>query len=108
GIYFATSDESLTFSGMGLAAAKALNVPSIRTVRLPMLLCWLGAYINQFRALLMHKPIIFTVDKVREAIAGSWICSSDKAKRELGLKCSTNLADGFRLMGEWYQRQGWL
>ena len=108
GIYFAGSDESLTFSGMGLAAARALNVPAIRTVRLPMLLCWLGAYINQFRALLMHKPIIFTVDKVREALAGSWICSSDKAKAELGLKCSTNLADGFRLTGEWYRRQGWL
>jgi nucleoside-diphosphate-sugar epimerase len=108
GIYFASSDESLTFSGMGLAAAKALNVSTVRTIRLPMLLCWLGAYINQFRATLLRKPIIFTPDKIREALAGSWICSSDKAKAELGLKCTINLADGFKLTGEWYRRQGWL
>jgi nucleoside-diphosphate-sugar epimerase len=108
GIYFVTSEESLTYSGMGRAAAKAMNIATYRTVRLPMFLCWFGAYFNQFRALLMHKPIIFTADKVREAIAGYWICSSDKAKAELGLKCVTNLADGFRLTGEWYRRQGWL
>lgn len=108
GIYFATSEESLTISGMARAAARALNISAFRTVRMPMLLCWLGAYVNQFRAALMRKPIIFTPDKFREALAGYWVCSSDKAKVELGLKCSTNLVDGFRLTGEWYQRQGWL
>ena len=107
GIYFTTSEESLTFSEMGQAAARALNV-SIRTMRLPMILCWVGAYANQFRAALMRKPIIFNPDKVREALAGSWTCSSDKAQVELGWKCTISLADGFRLMGEWYQRHGWL
>jgi len=107
GIYFITSEESLTFCEMGEAAARAMNMP-VRTLRLPMFLCWLGAYVNQFWAALMRKPIIFNPDKVREALAGPWVCSSDKAKVELGWKCTTSLADAFRLMGEWYQRHGWL
>ena len=107
GIYFTSSEESLTYSEMGRAAAKALNV-QVRTVRLPMLIFWLGAYANQFVASLLRRPIVFNPDKVREALAGAWTCSSQKARVELGLECTTSLTDGFRIMGEWYRREGWL
>lgn len=108
GIYFTAMEESIPFSEMGQAAARAMNVPAIRTVRLPVLLCWLAAYANQFRATVLRQPILFTPDKIREAFAGSWTCSSEKARIELGMKCTTGLADGFRVTVDWYRRQGWL
>ena len=108
GIYFTAMEESIAFSEMAQAAARAMNLSAIRTVRLPGLLCWLGAYANQFRATLLHQPILFTPDKIREAFAGSWTCSSEKAKVELGMRCTTGLVDGFRVTVDWYRRQGWL
>jgi nucleoside-diphosphate-sugar epimerase len=108
GIYFTAMDEAATLTEMAQAAASAMNLPAPRTFFVPRPLCWLGAYANQCRGWLLRKPVLLTPDKMREATAGSWICSSHKAKIELGFTCSTLLAEGFRKTADWYLRHGWL
>jgi nucleoside-diphosphate-sugar epimerase len=108
GIYFVAMDERPTLTEMAWAAAAVLNVPSVWTVRLPRFLCRLVAYASQAGAIARGKPALLTPDKMREATAGSWICSAEKARVDLGFTCTIGLAEGFRRTGEWYLRQGWL
>jgi nucleoside-diphosphate-sugar epimerase len=108
GIYFLAIDQYPTLAELGREAAAALGVTSVWTVRLPLPLCWLFAFVAQTIARVRGKPALFIPDKMREATAGSWICSSHKAKTEIGFTCATTLAEGFRLTADWYLRHGWL
>jgi hypothetical protein len=54
------------------------------------------------------KAMSLNLDKVREATAGSWICSPRTAEAELGFKPAAPLEDRFRQTTEWYVKQGWL
>ena len=39
-----------------------------------------GEALSQIR----HQPLVMNLDKVREIAAGSWLCSAEAAKNELG------------------------
>ena len=49
-----------------------------------------------------------TLDKVREMLAGSWICSAEKAVRKLGFSVAAPLPERFQETALWYRRQGWM
>ena len=73
-----------------------------------LILCWLGARINDYRTLLTGRVFWLNSDKIREALAGSWICDASKAKRELGFSCRTDLTTCLRATVRWYHDQDWL
>jgi nucleoside-diphosphate-sugar epimerase len=47
-------------------------------------------------------------DKIADVLAGSWTCSSAKARRELGWSPAKPLADRLRETALWYREAGWL
>jgi hypothetical protein len=47
-------------------------------------------------------------DKIAEALAGSWTCSSVKARTHLGLSPAAGLAERLRETAQWYRQAGWL
>lgn len=108
GTYFVALDEYPTLSEVADLAAHVQGLAIRRTYHVPTFLLWVGCWVNMVRMWILRRPAFLNTDKVREILAGSWICSPLKAKRELGFTCATGLADGFRLTCQWYHQQGWL
>jgi nucleoside-diphosphate-sugar epimerase len=47
-------------------------------------------------------------DKVSDLLAGSWTCSSAKARQQLGWSPAAPLADRLRETAQWYRDARWL
>jgi nucleoside-diphosphate-sugar epimerase len=54
------------------------------------------------------RAALFSFEKAKELIQGSWSCDVGKAKRELGFEPKTPVLEGMRATMEWYRREGWL
>jgi nucleoside-diphosphate-sugar epimerase len=54
------------------------------------------------------RPHYLNLDRARDLTAGHWICSSEKAHRDLGFVCAAPLEDSIRQTADWYREHGWL
>jgi len=107
GIYFAAS-EDMSYVELGRAIARSLGKPLPRSVRLPgwsmRTMGWLGDITSRVR----QRPAWVGSDKVHEILAGSWTCSSAKARQQLGWSPAAPLADRLRETAQWYRDAHWL
>jgi len=58
--------------------------------------------------LVRQPPGWVNSDKMAEALAGSWTCSSAKARTQLGWSPAATLAERLRETAQWYRQAGWL
>ena len=107
GIYFAAA-EDLSHVEFGDAIAHALGRKRARVVHLPE---WAlraiglgGDVVSRIR----HCPGWIGRDKITELLAGSWTCSSAKARRQLGWSPAAPLADRLGETAQWYRDARWL
>jgi nucleoside-diphosphate-sugar epimerase len=108
GVYFATSGEAITYAAFGRMIGAAAGRGRVRVVAQPP---WLGfalAAACQTLAGLAGRAPILNVDKMREAFAGAWHCSGERAERELGFQPSASLAERVQETVDWYHAHGWL
>ena len=68
----------------------------------------LAAALSEQAARLGSRATIFNRDKVRELLAPGWICSTDRAERELGFSATVPLEQGIAETAAWYRAEGWL
>jgi nucleoside-diphosphate-sugar epimerase len=108
GIYFVALDERPTLAEVGRLAADTLHKRLWHTFYVPGPICRFFAQANTLLACLTRRPILLSADKLREGLAGSWLCVADKARQELGFRCRVGLAEGFRRTVDWYKAKGWL
>jgi nucleoside-diphosphate-sugar epimerase len=108
GIYYAADEEMPTFSEVGQLIARGLGRKRVTCIRTPHAAAWVLAAISEGVGKLIRKPMSLNLDKVREAIAGSWICSPASAEAELGFRPAAPLSDRFQQTAEWYAKEGWL
>jgi len=83
GVFFAAA-ETVTYAELGRQIAAALG--RRRVLVLPVaaaVIRWAG-FVGQWAGRLRRRPVYLNADKVREIVAGSWACSADKARRQLG------------------------
>jgi nucleoside-diphosphate-sugar epimerase len=107
GIYCAAA-EDVSYAELGMAIARALGKPRPRIVRLP---GWSMRTIGRFGdviAQIRRRPAWIGRDKIREVLAGSWTCSSAKARQQLGWSPAAPLADRLRETAQWYRDAHWL
>ncbi len=108
GVYFLAAEEAPTHAELGLAIARALGRGSPALVRLPGAALRLLGVGGDLLARTGRRPGWINSDKFREALAGSWVCSSAKARDELGWRPAAPLADCLRETAEWYRLAAWL
>lgn len=77
-----------------------------RRVPLPDLLLDLAGVLTDEVAWLCGRRPIFGRDKAREIKARWWLCSPERAARELGWRARTPLDDGFAETARWYAEAG--
>jgi dihydroflavonol-4-reductase len=107
GIYFAAS-EDVSYVDLGRKIARALGRPLARSQRLPewsmRTIGWLGDVVTR----VAQRPAWIGSDKVHEILAGSWTCSSAKARWQLGWKPADALAERLRETAQWYSEARWI
>lgn len=107
GIYFAAA-EDLSHVELGAAIAQALGKKRIRIVHLPDWAMWAMGLGGDVVSRVRHHPGWIGRDKISELLAGSWTCSSAKARRQLGWSPAVPLADRLRETAQWYRDAHWL
>jgi dihydroflavonol-4-reductase len=107
GIYFAAA-EDLSHAEFGDAIAHALGRTRARIIHMPewaMRAIGLGGDVVSLRR---RSPGWIGRDKIADLLAGSWTCSSAKARRQLGWSPAAPLADHLRATAQWYRDARWL
>lgn len=108
GVYFAAATEQPTVRELGPMLAAAVGRERVRVLPTPAPLSKLVGGIAEGLARLRDKPSIVNYDKMIEANAGSWICSTDKARTQLGWEPQATLGERLEQTGAWYRKEGWL
>ena len=77
-------------------------------IRLPHIAVLFIAGISGFFGKLSGKPPVLDFEKGRDLIQEYWICSTQKARNEIGYKQQVSLQEGISETVSWYRQQRWL
>jgi nucleoside-diphosphate-sugar epimerase len=109
GYYFVAADEQPTFAELGVLIGISLGRARVWVASTPgHAMLWSAAALAELVARVRRQPYIFNFDKVREARAGSWICSPQAIRGELGFAPGASLVDRLRQTSDWYRSENWL
>lgn len=108
GVYFIAGEDHPTYAQLGPAMATALGKKPPTVVHLPGPLIRLVGVMADVTSSIRRRPGWISSDKITEALAGSWTCSSAKARAQLGWSPAGSLADRLRETVQWYRQAGWL
>ena len=108
GYYFADSGEHPTYHELGQMIGKALGYRRTFSVSCALPAVWVAAAISGLIGRIRGTPANLSIDKAREATAGSWACSGQKAADELGFSVAKPLAERFHQTAQWYRNEKWL
>jgi nucleoside-diphosphate-sugar epimerase len=86
----------------------ALGKKRARLVHMPGPLVRLAGLGGDALGRVRQRPGRVNSDKMAEALAGSWTCSSAKARTQLGWFPAATLAERLRETAQWYRQAGWL
>ena len=86
----------------------ALGNKRVTVVRLPGPLVRCIGLCGDAMTWIRRRPVWINSDKMTEALAGSWMCSSAKARADLGWHPAIALADRLRETAQGYRQAGWL
>jgi dihydroflavonol-4-reductase len=107
GYYFAACEQDPTYADLGRLVAQSIGrrvlvipagIPVVRTI----------AAVGEAIAQVSQHPLLMNLDKAREITAGSWVCSAQAAKNDLGFAVGAPLIERLRQTAEWYKQEGWL
>ena len=108
GVYFIAGEDHPTYVQLGEAIARALGKKPPAVIRLPGPLLKLAGIGGDVMAGMRGQPGWINSDKITEALAGSWACSSAKARGQLGWLPAAAMPNRLRETAQWYRQAGWL
>ncbi len=107
GYYFASCGECPTYRELGKLMANAMGKGSL-WVPVPYPFPTLVAAVNELISRLRGRPGGLTMDKLRDASAWSWACSTQKAEDDFGFAPAKPLIERLHETTQWYLDAGWL
>jgi nucleoside-diphosphate-sugar epimerase len=108
GYYFAACPEAPAYADLGQMIGAAVGRSRVKLLRVATPLVWMVAAAGSALARIRRRPAYMNLDRVREVMAGSWLCSPQAAIEELGFSVKASLADRLRQTAAWYRQEGWL
>jgi nucleoside-diphosphate-sugar epimerase len=108
GIYFVAAEHDPTYAELGQAMATALGRKRATVVPMPGTVARLVGLCGDVLARMRQRPGWVNSDKMVEALAGSWTCSSAKARTQWGWSPAARLPERLRDTAQWYRQAGWL
>ncbi len=77
----------------------------VRTIRVPFLISLVIALCYSW---LRREGTIFNPDKIQELRQECWVCSSERARKDLGFEPEYDLCRGGEITLRWYKEKGWM
>jgi len=108
GVYFVAAEHDPTYDELGQAIARAMGKKRATVVHVPGPLVRLVGLCGDSLGRVRQRPGWVNSDKMAEALAGSWMCSSAKARTRLGWSPAVPLDERLRETARWYRQAGWL
>lgn len=108
GVYNVAEPAAYRWSSISRMIADAVGRRRTLRVPLPRTAVKLAAAVVEGAAGLVGRATIFNRDKAKELLAPGWLCTTQKAARELNFETSIPLARGVTETAEWYRQNGWL
>jgi len=108
GCYFVGYDPPVTYVDFGNVVAQVVGRERVRSVRVYKYLVRFGGRIVDIYAQVRRQPQVFSFDKAKEAVAGSWICSSDLIETECGFQPARSFEERISETADWLFEHGWL
>jgi dihydroflavonol-4-reductase len=108
GYYHAACERDVFYFELGEIIGKALGRNKVFCLPVPKPVIWAASACVEGASQLLRKPFFMHIDKTREATAGSWTCSPQRAMEELGFSVKAPIAERLRQTAEWYRNAGWL
>jgi len=105
--YFTANEIPLAMSGLPGILGKALD-RKVKGVFIPRMVLTAAAAASEAWGKIRGRMTVFNRDKVNELTASGWVCSTEKAKAELGFTAETPLETAFVTTAGWYRENGWL
>lgn len=105
GIYFVSQTEHPTFMEMGRLFGKALGRKFTLILPATPFVLWTICVGMEFRAKFTGKLSMLNYDKFREICAGSWSCSAEKARNQLGFRNHHSLLEQIQSTVLWLRNQ---
>ncbi|GBD06385.1 3 beta-hydroxysteroid dehydrogenase/Delta 5--_4-isomerase [bacterium HR21] len=106
--YFISSEEFYTWEQLVEAAREALGRRRVVRLRVPHALVMGLATVAEVAGWVSRRPPVFDFEKGRDIIQPYWICSTERARTELGYRQRIGLAEGMFETVCWYREHGWL
>ncbi|HEY2882183.1 MAG TPA: NAD-dependent epimerase/dehydratase family protein [Pirellulales bacterium] len=108
GYYFIAGKEQPTFGQLARMVGRSINRPYALAIPLPKFTGWLVGCCGEVVGRLTNRPRYLNFDRARELAAGHWVCSAEKARRELGFTADVPLQERISETAAWYREHGWL
>ena len=106
--YYLTHDAPATWQEVYRAAALAASVELRTELDVPQPVVEVLGWVGDAMARLTGRVGILNSNKVALGRAEYWLCSGERARRELSFSPAIGLADGMRATYAWYRERGWL
>lgn len=106
-IYYLSGDGEYDWLTIGRYIAQAMAKKTI-TIHVPHWALRTVSQLNIAFSTLARKPALLNKDKVSEMVQPSWLCSNQKAKRELGFQPRLTAEQGLAQTAQWYRENHWL
>jgi nucleoside-diphosphate-sugar epimerase len=108
GCYYLAAESSPTLADFAQMLATAVGRPGVRTIHIPPTMARLLGLTADMLGWLRQRPARLSRDKMREALAGSWLCATDKARTQLDFVVAAPLPHRLHDTANWYRLQGLL
>lgn len=107
-IFFMANAEPIQWGELFSRCAASVGRKLVLDAQVPRALVRAGALLGDVAAQVTRRASLLTSRKVALSAPKYWICSSQRAYRELGFAPAISLDDGLRTTYEWYAANGWL
>ena len=106
-VYFVCFDEAYNWDEIGTLTSKLLGKKAIK-IRLPHSVLYSVGYLAELFSTFSKKPATLNLEKCKDITQLRWVCSNEKAKRELGYNSKYTLEESFKKTIDWYKEMKWI
>jgi len=105
--YFICMDKAFNWDEIGSVTSKLLGKKALK-IRLPHSVVYSVGYLAELFSTFSKKPATLNIEKCKDITQLRWVCSNEKAKKELGFKPKFSLEEGFKKTIDWYRDAKWI
>ena len=105
--YFLSNPEPVIWREFGLRIAQVMGCRAV-TLPVPVTVMKLMSLAGELTGRITGEPRLFRAEKFEELRQLAWVCSPDKAMRELAWRPVTSLDQAIEETAKWYKDHGWI